>query len=525
LAIATTAHVGLHLSPDNATPTPLDVYRRVFRTLGTCAIIGASYKYHFFRQEWMPRDEAAEKAAFVSLNERTGRRVLRLCMWNKGLFIKLGQHLSSLNQVLPREFISTLAVLQDQAPHLPFTSIRKIIERELESPLDSVFAEFDEEPVASASLAQVHRARLQNGDEVAVKVQYPQLQRQFNGDMFAHWAALFCACRLFKSFDLEWTHDEVEENLRKELDFRTEANNAERTARNMAASGATFVYVPKVHRSLLTSRVMVMEYVHGIKVTEVDRIASELNVSPHTLVRDVVSMTAEQIFVHGFVHADPHPGNVFVRRKPGSSSEHQIVLLDHGLYKELSETVRVRYAKLWRSLVLQDDAAVRAHSLALGVHNWELFAILVLMRPYRGGGVGMVLRADSAETRKLTHTLLADPEYGFWATMKTMPRELLLVLRSQNYMRYLDVATGSPVNRCLTMARVAVRGASASEANVSSRWSFHALRERIVMEFYLGIFGLYYYASAVALKWMRRRDPELDAQMRQMDEEIEKALQ
>jgi aarF domain-containing kinase len=446
-------------------------------------------------------------------------------MWNKGLFIKLGQHLSSLNQVLPREFISILAVLQDQAPHLGFNSIRKIIEKELGAPLDEMFVEFDEEPVASASLAQVHRARLRTGDEVAVKVQYPQLQRQFNGDMFAHWASLWCASRLFKSFDLEWTHDEVEENLRKELDFRTEADNAERTARNMSASGASFVYVPIVHRAFLTSRVMVMEYVHGIKVTEVDRIVRELNVPPHTLVRDVVSMTAEQIFVHGFVHADPHPGNVFVRRKPGSSKEHQIVLLDHGLYKELSPTVRVNYARLWRALVMQDDAAVKTQSLALGVHNWELFAILVLMRPYRGGGVGMVLRPDSAETRRITHTLLADPEYGFWATMKTMPRELLLVLRSQNYMRYLDVATGSPVNRCLTMARVAVRGANAGETSVNSRWSFHALRERITMEFYLSLFGFYYYASAVALRWMRRWNPELDEEMKVMDREIEKALE
>ena len=109
--------------------------------------------------------------------------------------------------------------------------------------------------------------------------------------------------------------------------------------------------------------------------------------------------------------------------------------------------------------------------------------------------------------------------------MKTMPRELLLVLRSQNYMRYLDVATGSPVNRCLTMARVAVRGANAGETSVNSRWSFHARRERITMEFYLSLFGFYYYASAVALRWMRRWNPELDEEMKVMDREIEKALE
>jgi aarF domain-containing kinase len=444
---------------------------RSMRAARCFVVMGADYKFTFWRNPelhdlpqryWSPSgaldaDASPLEVLRHELHQRNATRLLRLLQRNKGLYIKVGQAMSAMAHMLPAEYTATLRVLQDHAPETPFEIVRRTVETDLGQPLETLFASFDEKPIASASLAQVHRATTSDGRLVAVKVQHPKLRQQYPGDMFVHKWTLIIAERLFDSFEMSWSHDEIEHNLVRELDFKIEATNGMRARHNFEMTSAGRMYVPEVYSELSSTNVLTMEFINGVKITDtaaIRKLGLDVTSALHTTIRGV----AEQIFMHGFVHADPHPANIMVRPNPARPSEPQIVLIDHGLVRELRESTRVNYCRLWEALVLQNDAQVTAASKALGVDEWEMFATILLMRPYRGV-VGFGERAAPSERQRVARRFREEQDKVF-GMMKAMPRELLLVLRNQNYIRYLDKELGSPVNRYVTMARVAVQGLS-----------------------------------------------------------------
>jgi predicted unusual protein kinase regulating ubiquinone biosynthesis (AarF/ABC1/UbiB family) len=281
----------------------------------------------------------------------------RLAIRLEGLPIKVCQFLGSRADVLPPEYVDVLSRLQDHVPPRPLATFLPILQQELGRPVKEVFAALDPTPIASASLAQVHRGRLHDGREVAVKMQYPDIEEIVRIDLRNFSLLVHALARLEPGFDFRVLIEEVEKYVPLELDFVHEADNAERMADHLR--GRRDILVPAVVRALSTRRVLVMEYAPGVRVTDVEAMRA-LGVDPADVARRLVDLFCEQIRVHGFFHADPHPGNILVQ--PGG----RLVLLDFGLAKDFPRAFRDGLTRLTGAIVGGDQATIAAAFRALG---------------------------------------------------------------------------------------------------------------------------------------------------------------
>ena len=262
---------------------------------------------------------------------RAAQALNRTALRLEGLLIKACQFIATRADVLPDEWVSTLSGLHDRVPPRPFAMIRDQIERELRRPLESVYAEFDPKPLASASLAQVHRARLHDGRICAVKVQYPGIDGIIRADLRNMIMVLKWLAMLERDFDYRILMREALKYVPMELDFQHEAGNAETMRRNFAADAN--LIIPEVYREFTTRRVLTMELVEGIKVTDVEAL-ERAGIDKHVVAQKLIENFCDQILRDGFFHADPHPGNILIQPGP------KIVLLDFGLAKDFPATFR-----------------------------------------------------------------------------------------------------------------------------------------------------------------------------------------
>lgn len=244
----------------------------------------------------------------------------------------------------------------------------------------------------------------------------------------------------------------MKHTLAQELDFENEARNSERCAEEL--KHFTFVVVPKVFWEQTSKRVLTAEFCNGCKVNNVDGIKSQ-GLSLKDTADKLIRTFAEQIFYTGFIHADPHPGNVLVRRGPDKKAE--LVLLDHGLYEYLSQQDREALCKLWRSIVLRDEAAMKKYSNALGVKEYFLFCEMLLQRPISLQDLGLSNILSREETAYMRDMAIYHFE-RIMEVLKSMPRPMLLVFRNINTVRSINIKLGAPVDRYFVMAKSAVRG-------------------------------------------------------------------
>lgn len=280
-------------------------------------------------------------------------------------FIKIGQILSTRPDLLPQELIAELPRLQDDVPPVEFPEIEAVITEELGRPIDQVFSTFDPEPVAAASIGQVHRARLLGGEEVVVKVQRPNIRRTIEVDLeiMAHLAEM--AERHLEGWDVHRPTKIVEEiarTLERELDYTLEASHLERFARQFETEPE--VYVPRVYREATRCRVLTMEYVNGVKASDFDRLEEE-GLDRTVIARRGLVLIMKQIFVHGFFHADPHPGNIFVLEG------NVICYLDFGMMGRLDLETRESFADLIMGIVRRDERKAADALLELTLYEEE----------------------------------------------------------------------------------------------------------------------------------------------------------
>ncbi|XP_011926399.1 aarF domain-containing protein kinase 1 isoform X4 [Chlorocebus sabaeus] len=373
---------------------------RVGRAVATTAVI--SYDY-LTSLKSVPYGSEEYLQLRSKVHLRSARRLCELCCANRGTFIKVGQHLGALDYLLPEEYTSTLKVLHSQAPQSSMQEIRQVIREDLGKEIHDLFQSFDDTPLGTASLAQVHKAVLHDGRTVAVKVQHPKVRAQSSKDIL-------------------------------------------------------LMEVPRIHWDLSTERVLLMEFVDGGQVN--DRDYMERNkIDVNEISRHLGKMYSEMIFVNGFVHCDPHPGNVLVRKHPGTGKA-EIVLLDHGLYQVLTEEFRLNYCHLWQSLIWTDMKRVKEYSQRLGAGDlYPLFACMLTARSWnsvnRGISQAPVTATEDLEIRNNAANYL--PQIS--QLLNHVPRQMLLILKTNDLLRGIEAALGTRASASsfLNMSRCCIR--------------------------------------------------------------------
>lgn len=286
---------------------------------------------------WM-RTAQDSPTAHPASPARTVPERLRLVLEDLGpTFVKLGQLLSTRPDLLPPDYIAELSKLQDAAPPVATEAITEAIRAELGADPQEIFAEFDESPLASASIGQAHTAVLADGTEVVVKVRRPDAVRKVNEDLEILQNLADRAGRIWepaRTYNIHGLVQEFAQTLRAELDYLREARNAERFTANFA--GRTDVSIPRVFRETTTSRVLTLERVSGIRINDVAALDAA-GVDRPALARTGARLMLRMIFEHGFFHADPHPGNLFVQ--PDGS----ITLIDFGMVGDLEPELQDRF--------------------------------------------------------------------------------------------------------------------------------------------------------------------------------------
>jgi len=298
------------------------------------------------------------------LEKMTRAERVRLALEELGpTFVKMGQVLSTRPDLIPVEWIEELSKLQDNVPPFPFEQVKEIIEEEFGCPLGERFASFDETPIAAASIGQVHRARLISGEEVAVKVQRPGIRPVIETDIeiLTHLAGLME--RHIEEMTIYRPTRIVEEfarTIEREMDYTVEASNQERFARQFA--GHDHLHVPGIYREALTSRVLTMEFIDGIKASELEKL-DRAGMDRKLIAARGAGLILEQIFKQGFFHADPHPGNVFVMK--GNT----VCYLDFGIMGSVDRRAREHFVDLIYGYVSRNEAGMA--SALLRLTEWE----------------------------------------------------------------------------------------------------------------------------------------------------------
>ncbi len=264
-------------------------------------------------------------------------------------FIKLGQILSTRPDLLSVDLIQELPKLQDDVPPFPFADVRDILENEFGKPLDQIFSYFEEHPLAAASIGQVHRARTLDGEEVVVKVQRPDIRRiiEIDLEIMMHLAGL--AEKHIEGWDVQRPTRMVTEfarTIEKELDYTMESANMLRFARQF--DDDPDIYIPRVHREISSNRVLTMEYMDGVKISDISRLR-EKGLDPAVIAERGFDLIMKQVFVYGFFHADPHPGNIFIL------PDNVICYLDFGMMGRVDIASREDFVDLVLSIVRCDE--------------------------------------------------------------------------------------------------------------------------------------------------------------------------
>jgi predicted unusual protein kinase regulating ubiquinone biosynthesis (AarF/ABC1/UbiB family) len=267
-------------------------------------------------------------------------------------FIKIGQALSTRADLLPLEYVRALQTLQDQVPAFPSRMAIAIIESELGKPLNTLFRDFDPEPIAAASLGQVHKARLHTGEDIVIKVQRPGLQNLFDLDFKALQALIqFCKRTMAwtKQYELDEIYQEFFSVLYREIDYIQEGKNADRFRENFR--NYPRIRAPKIYWDYTTKRVLTMEYLPGIKIN--DRQSLEAcGIDPKELNKLGISSYLKQLLQDGFFQADPHPGNLAV------SQQGDLIFYDFGMMSEVKPLAKGQMVKTFFAIMRKDTDEV-----------------------------------------------------------------------------------------------------------------------------------------------------------------------
>ncbi|KAJ5153043.1 uncharacterized protein N7482_009521 [Penicillium canariense] len=551
---------------------------RTARTFSLGLLVAIDYKVNF-------RPHPPLASSITAVHARNAERLSDLLRHNGGLYLKMGQAIAMQSAILPPEFQQMFSRMFDDAPQNDWKDVEKVIREDFGKSPEEVFGvSFDGAPGkgvmerkarASASVAQVHWARLQDGREVAIKIQKREIIQQLAWDLWAFKVVTYIYSKLF---DIPFYSlvPYISERLSLETDFENEATNSETMARLVAGEPRLRdrVYIPKVFRELSSKRVMTAEWVEGVRLWDKDSITRTwrggwrqgspgchgtpldppksksvpqppqianlkpernhwkgqnnrggLGLSLKDVMTTMVDLFSAQMFLFGWVHCDPHPGNIFIRRKP--SGQPELVLIDHGLYIHMEPGFRHQYARFWKALLTFDNGTLGEIAKGWGVNNADIFASATLMRPYRGGdmstrrGIEGLSKSERAErhyemqqaARKAVREILGDESK--W------PRELIFIGRNLRIVQANNQFLGSPVNR------VKITGMWASRALVDApdlplAEKIRNLGRHVVFRMVLFTSDIFFWFTKIR-QWLRLgggMEDDIEAQMQNMAKDL-----
>lgn len=382
------------------------------------------------------------------LHQKAADLLLDVLMKNKGIYIKYGQAIANQGSIFPVAFQRGFIKLYDDAAVDDWANVDAVLRSNLGPNYETeVFTSIDHTPVASASIAQVHKAILRStGEPVAVKVQHDYIEKQIGADL---WVYRFSSKVYEKVFSMPFSFftQYVSDQLIKETDFVNELENAEKLRQFIANDGDTKrmnIYIPKNYRQFTTKQVLVSEWIDGVSLTQKDRLLDK-NFDLRVIMNQYLTIFGKQLFDYGFIHSDPHPGNLLVRF---TGRKQQLVILDHGLYVQLPEKFKFEYAELWKCLFSFDRAGVRKIGESWGIQGTDLFATMVQLRP-------MLTEAEAKDFKddRNFHDLLKD----FLSDERKFPLELIFLSRTMRMIQNLNQNFGSPCNRINVLTVEAVK--------------------------------------------------------------------
>lgn len=487
-------------------------------------IVAIDYKINF-------RPHPPLAASIPALHHRNAERLFDLLRTNGGLYLKIGQAIAMQSAILPPEFQKMFSKMFDDAPQNSWKEVEQVIREDFGKSPEEVFGvSFDGDPElgvmertarASASVAQVHWARLQDGREIAVKIQKREIASQVGWDLWTFKVTTRIYTWIF-DLPLYSLVPYVTERLQLETDFMNEADNSERMAKLVANEPRLRgkVYIPKVYRELSSKRIMTAEWIEGVRLWDkasltgkwhggwrrgspgcrgeplnplnaarvADTVRSDssdekikpqrdwwrgadgeggLGLSLKDVMTTMIDLFSAQMFLWGWVHCDPHPGNIFIRRLPSGKPE--LVLIDHGLYVHMQPEFRHQYSLFWKSLMTFDNRTISQIINSWGIKDADIFASATLMRPYTGGNnrvSGDIKKGlsgkDQAERAYEMQQKMRKGIKDILASEKDFPQELIFIGRNLRIVQGNNQFLGSPVNR------IKITGNWASRALVDS---------------------------------------------------------
>ncbi|KAJ7956094.1 Protein kinase superfamily protein [Quillaja saponaria] len=388
------------------------------------------------------KDVKKQEAMWETQHELAAEKIYAMCTDLGGFFLKIAQIIGK-PDLAPAPWVRRLVTLCDQAPATPFHTVQLVLEKELGRSIDDIFENFDVDPLGSASIAQVHRARLR-GDksDIVVKVQHPGVQDLMMTDIRNLQAFALYMQKTDIKFDLYSVTKEMEKQIGYEFDFAREANAMERIRKFLYGNNKrTPVMVPRVIRDMVTRRILVMEYIDGVPILNLGDEIAKRGINPggkiaaaakQKILKNLTLAYGQMILKSGFFHADPHPGNILICK--GS----EVALLDYGQVKDLPENLRLGYANL--VLAIADDDPVRASESyrELGIDTFskceaeqqEMLKLAQAMFDTRlPPGVAMLQPfSEDSSIKKIS--------------VQAFPEELFSVLRTVHLLRGLSVGLG-----------------------------------------------------------------------------------
>jgi len=450
------AYSAFQLMPESQAKYNIEAYFRSTKQIALAAKVGYN-AYVDYKQNIKPVEEAPNfREELRKFHVRTAKEIYELCSKSKGIYIKFGQYLSTLERILPKDVTDVLKGLQDSCPPHSIKTMEVVLDCEFKNWRDFI-KQIEDEPIGAASLAQVHKAVMADGSYAAIKIQYPELFKQYDLDIrflsfLARWASKFLSKKNMNSYDLEGIFNKFKLSIRNEIDFELEVANAKFMSESL--SDNPHVKIPDVYEQFSSKRVITMEFVEGIRIDRNDEIRETLGIDPKECADLLVDLFGSMIFKTGRIHCDPHPGNILIRKNPSIKGAPQIVLLDHGFYRTLDPEFRVRFVNLWIAIVTHNHSEMKRIATEFGIGDkYRYLPLVFLFKSQNTRKLGANIVKEDVTKLKEENVLSFSNIYSL---LEEFPDDFLLIIRASNLVAMRNVILGgSHRERLLKFTRIA----------------------------------------------------------------------